>query len=611
VVALASIYRAETCANRVTGKGNRTMELEAIDRPQDLEKVELRYNSDVLAEVLRDLGFPYVPMTPGSSYRGLHDSIVNHLGNRDPQMILCLHEVVAISIAHGYAKATGEVCPVLMHDLVGLMNGSMAVYNAFCDQAPVLIIGGGGPGDRGESRRPIDALHSAESQGELVREYVKWVDDPRTLYGTASGIMRAHQFALSAPAGPTYVTIDVDLQEEPIPDNYLSPDPRDFVVAPPLAADPDLIAAAVRLLNEATFPVVSAGGRLSLFPEATPLLVELVERLGAAYCESENVAFPTNHPLNATPDHGVVDDCDVVLAIDIADGSILFGGGRGGKAGKNGDRKLIDLSCGDLHVKSWSNAYSNIYRRDIQLLSDPMVGLKALVEAAKAITAAEGKVAERTARVTKRVAENRARRRAALDEHFDDSPISAARLTSELWDAVRDTNWLLTSRSGRCWYEGIFEFTGAGQFIGGSGGGGIGYGPGASVGAALAARDRGQLAIGIVGDGDFLMANTAIWTAAHHQIPLLLVVNDNRSFGNDEEHQRRLAQLRDRPVVNSGIGVHIDAPAIDFASLARSMGGWGVGPITEPSELRGALSSAVAAVGAGQVAVVHVVSEGA
>ena len=600
-----------TCANCRDRNGGRTVELEAIDRPQDLDKVERRYNSDVLAEVLRDLGFPYVPLTPGSSYRGLHDSIVNYLGNRDPQMILCLHEEVAISIAHGYAKATGEACPVLMHDLVGLMNGSMAVYNAFCDQAPILIIGGGGPGDRGESRRPIDAVHSAESQGELVREYVKWVDDPRTLYGTVAGIMRARQFALSAPTGPTYVTIDVDVQEELIPDNYVAPDPRDFAVAPPLAADSGLIEKAARLLGAAKFPVISAGGRLSLFPEATSLLVELVESIGAAYFESETVAFPTNHPLNATPDHGVIDDCDVLLAVDIIDGSALFGGSRGGRGGTTGDRIFIDLSCGDLHIKSWSNAYSNIYRRDVQLLSDPLVGLKALIEAVKATPAEESKVAERTAKVMQRVTENRARRRAALEEHYDDTPISAGRLTSEIWEAVRDTNWLLTSRSGRCWYEGVFEFAGAGQFIGGSGGGGVGYGPGASVGAALAARDRGQFPVGIVGDGDFLMANTALWTAAHHQIPLLLIVNDNRSFGNDEEHQRRLAQLRDRPVVNSGIGVHIDAPAIDFASLARSMGCSGEGPITEPSDLRGALSSAVAAVSSGQVALVHVVTEDA
>jgi thiamine pyrophosphate-dependent acetolactate synthase large subunit-like protein len=587
------------------------VDLEAIDRPQDLDKVERRYNSDVLAEVLRELGFPYVPLTPGSSYRGLHDSIVNHLGNRDPQMILCLHEEVAISIAHGYAKATGEACPVLMHDLVGLMNGSMAVYNAFCDQAPVLIIGGGGPGDRGESRRPIDAIHSAESQGELVREYVKWVDDPRTLYDSVAGIMRARQFALSAPTGPTYVTIDVDVQEELIPENYVAPDPRDFAVAPAFAADPGLIEKAAKLLCAAKLPVISAGGRISLFPQATPLLVELVEKLGAAYFESETVAFPTNHPLNATPDHGVVDDCDVVLGVDLVDGSMLFGGSRGGKGGTTGDRIFIDLSCGDLHIKSWSNAYSNVIRRDVQLLSDPLVGLKALVEAVKATPPEEGEVAQRAAEVTQRVSENRTRRRAALEEHYDDTPISAGRLTSEIWEAVRDTNWLLTSRSGRCWYEGVFEFAGAGQFIGSSGGGGVGYGPGASVGAALAARDRGQFAVGIVGDGDFLMANTALWTAAHHQIPLLLVVNDNRSFGNDEDHQRRVAQLRDRPVVNSGIGVHIDAPAIDFAALARSMGCSGEGPITEPSQLRGALSSAVAAVSAGQVAVVHVVTEDA
>jgi acetolactate synthase-1/2/3 large subunit len=450
-------------------------------------------------------------------------------------------------------------------------------------------------------------LHSAESQGELIREYVKWVDDPRTLYGTAAGIMRAHQFATSAPSGPTYVTVDVEVQEQEIPEDYVAPDRREFIAAPPLAADPVRIEQAAQLLSEADFPVVVAGGQLGLVKHATASLVELVELLGAAYYESGSVAFPTTHPLNATPDHGVIEECDVLLMIDVLDGSAILGSGVATTGGKTGERTLIDLSCGDLHIKSWSNAFANTYRRDVQLLSDPLVGLRALVEAVRVLDSS-AKATERASSVSARIAETRHKRHAALVEHYEDTPISPGRFTTELWEAVRDSDWLITSRSARLWYEGVFEFAGGGQFIGGSGGGGVGYGPGASVGAALAARDRGQLPIGIVGDGDFMMANSALWTAVHHHIPLLLIVNDNHSFGNDEEHQRRVARMRGRPEMNAGIGVHIDDPAIDFASLARAMGCHGEGPITHPSELRASLASAVKAVLAGEVAVVHVVT---
>lgn len=578
-----------------------------VDRPKNLERVERTYDSDAIADGIRALGYKYVPLTPGSSYRGLHDSMVNYLGNTDPQMILCLHEEVAISLAHAYAKATNGPCPVLIHDLVGLMNGSMAVYNAFCDQAPIIIIGGGGPLDGGTTRRPIDAMHSAESQGELVREYVKWVDNPSTLFGTVAGLYRAHQFAVSAPSGPTYITVDVGLQEEPVPADYVAPNLAEFTPHPPLAADPELVERAAQLLAGATLPVIVAGGWAVLTPEVTPLLVELAECLGAAYHESSGVAFPSNHPLNATSDHSVVDDADVLLVVDVADMSSVLGSGLAGPGGKTGDRTLIELSYGDLHIKSWSNAFSNSYRRDVLLLSDPLVGLRALISAAKRTVSPET-VAHRTEAIHQRVAASRERERAHIEAHFNDAVISAGRFTTELWEAVRDTDWLFAGRSYRLWSGGIFEFEGAGRFIGGSGGAGVGYGPGAAVGAALAARDRGQIAIAIVGDGDFIMANSALWTAVHYGLPLLMIVNDNHSFGNDEEHQRRLATVRDRPMENSWIGVHIDEPAIDFATMARSMGCHGEGPITDPQDLKGALSAAVKAVLAGEVAVVHVVS---
>lgn len=578
-----------------------------IDRPQDVEHVERKYNSDVIAEAIRSLGLPYVPLTPGSSYRGLHDSIVNYLGNTDPQMIMCLHEEVAISVAHGYSKATAGPCPVLIHDLVGLMNGSMAVYNAFCDQAPVLIIGGGGPVDRSQGRRPIDNIHSAESQGELVREYTKWVDEPTTPYGTVVGIYRGLQYATSAPTGPTYVTVDVEMAEEPIPEDYRAPELAEFAPHPPLAADPELVERAVQLLGAARLPVIVADGWTTLRPESTPLLVELAETLGAAYHEGTGVAFPTTHPLNATTDRAVIGDADVLLFVDSADSTAILGNGLGAMGGQPGERTLIELGFGDLHIKSWSNAFSNTYRRDLLLLSDPIVGLRALIAAAKRLVPADA-AERRAATIRERVTASRAALKTQVEAHWNDRDISAARFTGELWEAIRDSDWLLAGRSDRFWSEGLFEFSGAGQFLGRSGGGGVGYGPGAAVGGALAARDRGQLPVAVVGDGDFMMANSALWTAVHYKLPLLLVVNDNRSFGNDEEHQRRVARLRDRPEANAWIGVHIDDPAIDFAAMARSMGCHGEGPITDPDELKGALSAAVKAVLAGEVAVVHIVS---
>jgi acetolactate synthase-1/2/3 large subunit len=578
-----------------------------IDRPQALGHGERKYNSDVIAEVIRSLGFRYIALTPGSSFRGLHDSIVNYLGNTNPQMIMCLHEEVAISLAHGYSKAVAGPCPVLIHDLVGLMNGSMAVYNAFCDRAPVLVIGGGGPADRGRARRPIDNIHSAESQGELVREYTKWVDEPITPYGTAVGLCRALQYATSAPTGPTYVTVDVEMAEEPIPADYHAPDLAEFEPLPPLAADPELVDRAIQLLSRAKLPVIVADGWTTLRPESTPLLVELAETLGAGYREGTGVAFPTSHPLNVTTDRAIIGDADVVLMIDPHDATALLGNGVGAMGGQTGDRTLIELGPGNLHHKSWSNAFSNNYRRDLLLLSDPIVGLRALVAAAKRLVSSD-QAAALAESIATRAAASRAAVRAQIEAHWTDRTISAGRFTSELWEAVRDHDWLLVGRSDRYWSEGVFEFKGAGQFLGGSGGGGVGYGTGAAVGGALAARDRGQLPVAVVGDGDFMMANSALWTAVHYHLPLLLIVNDNHSFGNDEEHQRRVARQRERPEANAWIGVHIDDPAIDYAAMARAMGCHGEGPITVPGDLKAALTAAVKAVLAGAVAVVHVVS---
>jgi thiamine pyrophosphate-dependent acetolactate synthase large subunit-like protein len=208
--------------------------------------------------------------------------------------------------------------------------------------------------------------------------------------------------------------------------------------------------------------------------------------------------------------------------------------------------------------------------------------------------------------VCRRVAALKSRQRTAVEERWDETPVAPSRLVAETWQAVRDIDHLLCLRNTRTWPEGVWKFPGAGSYLGHSGGGGVGYGPGAFVGGALAARDRGQLGVGIIGDGDLLMAAGALWTAVHYRIPMLVVINDNSSFYNDEPHQAEVARHRGRPPENSWIGMRMTDPVIDFPGLARSYGCWAADTVSDPAMLGPALEEAVARAQAGAVAVVHV-----
>jgi thiamine pyrophosphate-dependent acetolactate synthase large subunit-like protein len=567
------------------------------------------FGSDAIVDLLREMDVRYVPLNPGSSFRGLHDSLVNHGGNRDPQLLLCLHEEIAVSLAHGYAKATGDLAVAAVHDLVGLMHASMAVYDAFCDRTPVLVLGGSGPMDPAQ-RRPIDWIHSATTQAQLVRDYVVWDAEPATPAASVADVVRARQRALSAPRGPAYVSLDAGVQEAELPAPLDLPDLSLHAPAPPMGADPVAVARAAEMLATAENPVVVAG-RIGLDSRATAPLVALVELLGAAYRDDRNmVAFPTAHPQNATGDPTLLREADVVLAVDVVDLPALLASKSQGPRGEQAERPrttplVIDLSHGDLGMRSWSNAFAVPVERSVQLLADPLLGLSQLT--AELRKHVDPKAAEvRRAAVCRRVAALRARQWAAVEERWEDTPISPSRLVAETWEAVRDVDHLLCLRNTRTWPEGVWQFPGAGSYLGHSGGGGVGYGPGALVGGALAARDRGQLGVGIIGDGDLLMAAGALWTAVHYEIPMLVVINDNSSFYNDEPHQAEVARHRGRPAENSWIGMRITDPPIDFAGLARSYGCWATGPVSDPTELGPALQKAVAEARNGAVAVVHV-----
>jgi thiamine pyrophosphate-dependent acetolactate synthase large subunit-like protein len=569
------------------------------------------FGSDLVVDLLHDLGIRYLPLNPGSSFRGLHDSLVNHGGNRAPQLLLCLHEEIAVSLAHGYAKATGGIGAAAVHDLVGLMHASMAVYGAFCDRAPLLVLGGSGPVDP-TLRRAGDWIHSATTQSELVRDFVVWDAEPMTPHALAADVLRAHQRALSGPRGPAYVSLDAGVQEMRLDGEPPALRLSSHAPAPPMAPDPVALDRAADMLIRATRPVV-VGGRVGLLRRATPLLVELVELIGAAYRDDRNiVAFPTAHPQNLTGEQGLLAEADVVLGVDVVDLTALLRpkdrGARGTSETPAAAPTVVDLSYGDLGMRSWSNAFTAPVERDVQLLAEPMLGLEQLIAAvAHRVDARFRAVAE--ARRADLAARSVALKKAQEDERartWAASPISPSRLVAETWEAVRDDDVLLCLRNTRTWPEGVWQFAGAGDYLGHSGGGGVGYGPGALVGGALAARDQGRLGVGIIGDGDLLMAAGALWTAVHYGIPALVVVNDNASFFNDEPHQAEVARHRGRPVANSWIGMRITDPPVDIAALARSYGCWASDTVTDPDDLAPALAAARRHALDGEVAVVHV-----
>ena len=584
--------------------------MEDVERPVRTEPpgAEPAWGSDLVVDVLRALDVPYVPLNPGSSFRGLHDSLVNYGGNRAPQILLCLHEEIAVSLANGWAKATRRLGAAAVHDLVGLMHASMAVYDASVDRTPLLLLGGSGPADPAQ-RRPIDWVHSATTQAQLVRDYVVWDAEPLTAQAFVHDTLRAAQRALSLPQGPAYVSLDAGVQEEPLTEPVPLPDVRLRAPTRAVAATAEAVEQAVELLLAAQRPVVVAG-RVGLEPRATALVSEVVELLGAAYRDDRNaVVLPTAHPHNCTGDASLLLDADALLAVDVVDlNALLRGqskGARGAAAEQRSRPQVVDVSCGDLGLRSWSNAVAEAVDREVHLPGEPLHVLAQLLEALRPRVDAGGRE-ERAAQVRERAAGLRRTQRARVAQQWDDRPISQARLVAELWDAVKDVDHLLCLRNTRSWAEGLWQFAGAGTFLGGPAGGGVGYGPGALVGGALAARDRGQLGVGIVGDGDLLMASGALWTAVHYAIPALVVVNDNGSFYNDEPHQAAVAARRGRAEENSWIGMRIADPPVDLAALARSYGCLGIGPLEDPADLAQAFAQGVREAQAGATVVVHV-----
>ena len=563
------------------------------------------WGSDEIVALLRKLDFDYVALVPGSSFRGLHDSIVNYATaseSGDPRMLLCLHEEHAVAIAHGYAKVSERPLLVALHSNVGIMHASMAIYNAFCDRAPIVMLGGTGPLDAALRRPWIDWIHTPQTLGELVRGFTKWDDQPISVGATLESIVRANAIARTAPCGPTLVAIDVSVQERRGPASAtLDPQRTGPPRAP--AADAADVARACAMLTAAQRPVILAG-RVSRDLGAWNERVALAERLNARVVFDMRVpaSFPTDHPLSTgtssllSPSDeakSALRNADAILSLDYLDLA--------------GVLQLSGVTAPPAIVSASLDRYAhNASSRDHLALCD--VDLDLAVDPDRFVTQA---LAALDGLPVRNVARHAAAAAAAPTAPDDAEPIDVAAIGLLVAD-LQSAGPVCVIRSPIAGLGACVAYRHPLDFLGLDGGGGIGSGPGMSVGAALALRDRepGRLPLAILGDGDFLMGSTAIWTAAANAVPLLIVVVNNRSYFNDELHQERVARERGRPVERRWIGQRIDAPAVDIAQHARSLGAAGFGPVSDFGALRAALAQALEHVRAGGVAVIDAVVAG-
>jgi thiamine pyrophosphate-dependent acetolactate synthase large subunit-like protein len=530
--------------------------LSEVEQPARANDPAMGWVSDAVAEMLRRLGIEYVALVPGSSYRGLHDSLVNYLGNSRPRMLVCLHEEHAVAIAHGYSKVTEKPMAAAVHANVGLMHATMAVYDAWCDRAPVVVLGATGPVDAAKRRPWIDWIHTAQDQGALIRGYVKWDDQPGSAAAAVDSVARAVKIASEEPRAPVYVCLDVGLQESPLEKPPAFPDPARRRAAPPPA------------------------------PPAEALGARVLTDLKAA------AAFPTDHPLHAVPPGmsleppalDAIRASDVILNLDWVD----LGGTLRTAFGGATPAKVISASLDERLANGWSKDHQAPADIDVALSSTPDRAVAALLD-----------------RLPRKSAAAAARPAAKPAGGVGAGRIDLRRLARAYAAAVEGRKITLL-RLPLGWPSEHTPFREPLDYVGFDGGGGVGSGPGMAVGSALALMGSGRIPVAVLGDGDLLMGSNALWTAAHYRIPLLIVVANNKSYFNDEMHQQRVAETRGRPVGNRWIGQRIDDPAVDIPALARAFGFVAEDTVRDAAQLTGALRTALAGVAAGECRLVDV-----
>jgi thiamine pyrophosphate-dependent acetolactate synthase large subunit-like protein len=589
-----------------------------IGTPAKLEVLtESRSGSDFMVDVIKSLGIEYVCSNPGSSFRGLHESLINYGGNKNPEFITCCHEESSAAMAHGYFKIEGKPLAILAHGTVGLQHASMAIYNAWCDRVPVYIVVGNIL-DATKRIGPVEWAHSVQDAAAMVRDYVKWDDAPASLPHFAESAVRAYKIAMTPPTLPVLLVADAELQENPIAGNLALHIPKLGEFAPP-EGDSAAIAEAARMLVNAHNPVILAD-RLARTPAGIKNLVDLAESLQAPVISRPGrMNFPSRHPLNQTGRANfLIREADILLGLEMSDfwgnvNSFRDQMRRTSEPLIKPGTKLISINADDLYTKSNYQDFDRLPEVDLAIAADGESTLPALTEAVKRLMTDDQRRAceQRGAQLAKARQQILERDREAAAVAWDASPISTARLCAEIWNQIKDRDWSLVSTTvfQSDWPQRLWNMDKHYHYIGTQGGYGIGYGAPAAVGAALANRKYGRLSVNIQCDGDLMYAPGVLWTAAHHQIPLLSVMHNNRGYHQEVMQVQIMADRRNRGIDRANIGTTINAPYIEYAKLAQSMGMYGEGPISDPKDLAPALKRALDVVNRGEPAVVDVLTQ--
>jgi thiamine pyrophosphate-dependent acetolactate synthase large subunit-like protein len=558
-----------------------------------------RYGSDLIADLLNRYELPYAAFNPGASFRGLHDSILNYAGNR-PQIIECQHEEIAVGIAHGYAKATNKPMVAILHNLVGLLHAPMAMYYAYIDRAPMMILGASGPMAAGRRRR-TDWEHTAVVQGDMIRDIVKWDDQPFDADGVVHGFARGYRVACTEPTGPVYICYDVCFQEDELTTQVELPDPARGGLHSRIAMEKEMLAPLVKSLLNAKRPVILAGA-LGRHKERVQTLVELAEFLAAPVIDlGDRLNFPNTHPLFSLGTKNL-SDADLLLALDVRDLHITLAQVNHDKRPSGGriipsDCRVIAIGVDDLETSSWSQNSMRFAPVDMSILADTYTALPEILAACRSQEAAaspESSVKNRETRMKMWRENHRAQRARWLEEakaNADASPMPPARMVLEVGNALQGKDWVLTGNTVLDWTRRLWNFDQphrhAGKHMG------TGTQIGIALGVALAYKGTGKLVVDLQPDGDLMYDVGALWTASKCKIPLLVVMYNNRAYNNSWDHQYRIAGWRERTRDNVPVGTEIDGPAPDFAALARAQGWHAEGPITRGDDLPAALARAI------------------
>jgi thiamine pyrophosphate-dependent acetolactate synthase large subunit-like protein len=587
----------------------RRVEIETVERP----------GGDFMVDVLKTFNFDYVASNPGSSFRGIHESIINYGNNQSPEFLTCCHEESSVAMAHGYFKAEGKPMAVLCHGTVGIQHAAMAIYNAYCDRVPVYILAGNSL-DATLRRPGVEWAHSVQDAAAMVRDYIKWDDQPVSLPHFAESAVRAYKIAMTPPMMPVLLVLDHQLQEDPI-----SPEvtprlriPRLTLTSPP-QGDSGAVSEAASLLVNAQNPVIVAD-RAARTPAGLARLIELAETLQAPVInQGGRMNFPSLHPLNHSGTaRQLVADADVILGLELTDfwgtvNTVRDAVVRTSRSIVRPGTKLVSINSLDLATKGNYQDFQRYPEVDLAIAADAEATLPALVESCKRLLSGDRRrvLEERGKKLAAAHAAALDRTRAEAAYAWDASPISTARMTMELWAQIKNEDWALVAESGIMsdWTGLLWNFDKHYQSLGGSGGAGVGYGAPAAVGAALANKKHGRLSVTIQGDGDFLYAPGVWWTAAHHRIPLLAVMHNNRAYHQEVMHLQRMASRHNRGITRAHIGTTIDNPNVDFAKIAQGMGVHAQGPITNAHDLGPALKRAIEVVKRGEPSLVDVVTQ--